>query len=163
MRSFSNLWYWIAVAVLWSSTAHYVLGVPFDLVQRAVRGGGQAEEDLRDMVRINVNRIVYIAGAAGTWLVALGSCLLTVLAMLGWSYGNEFCQALFLLLFPMSLVAILSTRTARRIAAQAPQGAALHRRLKRHRFFTQAIGMASIFVTAFWGMAQNMQIGVLGG
>lgn len=163
MRSFSSLWYWIAVAVLWSSTAHYVLGVPFDLVQRATRGGGQAEEDLRDLVRINVNRILYIAGAAGTWLVALGSCLLTVLAMLGWGYGNEFSQALFLLLFPMSLVAVMSTRTARRIAAQAPQGTALHKRLKRHRFYTQAIGMASIFVTAFWGMAQNMQIGVLGG
>lgn len=163
MRSFSNLWYWIALAVLWSSTAHYVLGVPFDLVQRAARSGGQAEADLRDMVRINVNRILYITGAAGTWLVALGSCLLTVLASLGWGYGNEFCQALFLLLFPMSLVALLSTHTARRIAAQAPEGAALHKRLRRHRFFTQAIGMLSIFVTAFWGMLQNMQIGVLGG
>jgi len=163
MRSFSNLWYWIALAVLWSSTAHYVLGVPFDLVQRAARSGGQADADLRDMVRINVNRILYIAGAAGIWLVALGSCLLTVLASLGWGYGNEFCQALFLLLFPLSLVALLSSHTARHIHANAIQGKALYKRLKRHRFFTQAIGMVSIFVTAFWGMLQNMQIGVLGG
>jgi hypothetical protein len=42
MRSFSSLWYWIALAVMWSSASHYVLGVPFDLVQRARRRGGQA-------------------------------------------------------------------------------------------------------------------------
>ncbi len=163
MRSFSNLWYWIALAVLWSSASHFVIGVPFDLVQRAARSGGQAEQDLADLVRINVNRILYITGNAGTLLMSLASFLLTVLAMLGWVYGSEFCQAVFLLLFPMCLVALLSARTARRIAAQAPEGQQLHRRLKRHRFYTQAIGMVSIFVTAFWGMLQNMQIGVLGG
>ncbi len=37
MRSFSNLWYWIALAVTWSSTSHWVLGVPFDMVLRARR------------------------------------------------------------------------------------------------------------------------------
>jgi hypothetical protein len=41
MRSFSNLWYWIALAVLWSSTSHWVLGVPFDMIQRARRRAGR--------------------------------------------------------------------------------------------------------------------------
>nr|MDJ0826631.1 component of SufBCD complex [Rhodobacter sp.] len=57
MRSFSNLWYWIALAVLWSTSSHWILGVPFDLVQRASRYGGEAEVDLTDLVRINVNRV----------------------------------------------------------------------------------------------------------
>ncbi|MEC7258626.1 MAG: component of SufBCD complex, partial [Pseudomonadota bacterium] len=39
MRSFSNLWFWIALAVTWSTTSHWVLGVPFDMVNRARRNG----------------------------------------------------------------------------------------------------------------------------
>ena len=35
MRSFSNLWYWIALAVMWSTASHWVLGVPWDMVIRA--------------------------------------------------------------------------------------------------------------------------------
>jgi len=68
MRSFSNLWYWIALAVVWSTTSHYVLGVPYDMITRAKRSGGEAEADLHDLVRVNVNRLLYIAGAAGLWI-----------------------------------------------------------------------------------------------
>ena len=42
LRSFSNLWFWIALAVMWSSTSHWVLGIPHDMIQRAKREGGQA-------------------------------------------------------------------------------------------------------------------------
>ena len=48
---------WIALAVVWSSASHWVLGVPFDMVMRARRVGGQAEADLEDIARINVSRI----------------------------------------------------------------------------------------------------------
>ncbi len=57
MRSFSNLWYWIALAVLWSTASHFVLGVPFDLAQKAQKLGGERMQDLEDLVRINVNRL----------------------------------------------------------------------------------------------------------
>ena len=57
MRSFSNLWYWIALAVVWSTTSHWVLGVPYDMILRARRKGGQAMTDLEDIVRVNVNRL----------------------------------------------------------------------------------------------------------
>jgi hypothetical protein len=60
MRSFSNLWFWIALAVVWSTASHWVLGVPYDMVLRARRVDGLAEVDLEDMVRININRILYI-------------------------------------------------------------------------------------------------------
>ena len=159
MRSFSNLWYWIALAVLWSTSSHYVLGVPYDMVTRARRHGGEAEEDLRDMVRVNVNRLLYIASAAGLWLVGIACFGLTVLAILGFVYWVEFAQALFLLALPMSLVFALSIRTARII--RAADGAGLYDKLRRHRVMVQAIGMMSIFVTAFWGMWQNMAVGVL--
>jgi hypothetical protein len=163
MRSFSNLWYWIALAVVWSTTSHWVLGVPYDMVQRAARHGGQAEVDLEDMVRINVNRLLYISAVSGLWLIGLVSSLVTSLLILGFWYGIEFAQAVFLLAAPMTIVGALSLHTARRIQAQGLAGAALRRRIFRHRTATQFVGMLSIFVTALWGMYQNMSIGPLGG
>lgn len=162
MRSFSNLWYWIALAVVWSTTSHWVIGVPYDMIQRAQRHGGEAEADLEAIVRINCNRLNYIAGVSGLWLAAIVSGLLTALALLGFWYWIEFAQAVFLLAAPMTLVAYLSLRTARGITADAPSGEALRRRLIRHRIATQVVGMFSIFVTALWGMYQNMSLGALG-
>jgi hypothetical protein len=83
-------------------------------------------------------------------------------AILGFGYGNEVAQALFLLGFPLTGVGILSLRTAQRIRAEATRGEALIARISRHRLAVQAIGMVSIFVTAMWGMYQNMAIGPLG-
>jgi hypothetical protein len=37
LRSFSNLWYWIVLAILWSSLSHWTLGVPYHIVTRARR------------------------------------------------------------------------------------------------------------------------------
>lgn len=159
MRSFSNLWYWIALAVVWSASSHYVLGVPYDMISRARRQGGAAEEDLRDLVRVNVNRLIYIASVAGLWLVGLAFFVLTALAVLGFAYGVEFAQAVFLLAFPMSLVFALSVRTAR--AIRDADGAGLHAMLQRHRLHIQIVGMLAIFVTAFWGMYQNLSVSVL--
>ncbi len=163
MRSFSNLWYWIGLAVIWSTTSHWVLGVPYDMVLRARRHGGDAEVDLDDMVRINTNRILHIGQVSGLWMLALGCALLTALAILGFWYEVEFAQALLLLALPLSIVAALSLRTAHRIQTAKDRGEALHRRLHRHRVVTQVIGMASVFVTAMWGMYQNLAMGPLGG
>jgi len=163
LRSFSNLWYWIGLAVIWSTASHWVLGVPFDMVLRARRHGGQAEMDLEQMTRINCNRLLYIGRVSGLWLLGFGSALITVLAMLGFWYGVEFAQALFLLVFPLSIIGLLSMGTARRITAAALSGDALQNRLRRHRLYTQIIGMLSVFVTAMWGMYQNLLVGPLGG
>jgi hypothetical protein len=70
MRSFSNLWYWIALAVLWSTTSHWVLGVPYDLVQRARREGGETEEDVLSMLRGSCNRLAHIGEVLGFWVLA---------------------------------------------------------------------------------------------
>lgn len=163
MRSFSNLWYWIALAVVWSTTSHWVLGVPYDMIQRAARHGGEAEADLEDMVRINCNRLLYIAGVSGLWLLGLVSGLVTSLAILGFWYGVEFAQAVFLLAAPMTIVGALSLSTARLIRDRGLRGEALRKRMHRHRVHTQIVGMIAIFVTALWGMYQNMSIGALGG
>ncbi len=159
MRSFSNLWFWIALAVFWSSASHWVLGVPYDLVQRAARSGGNAQQDLEDLVRINVNRILHIGRVSGLWLLGFVCFVLTALGVMAFWYWVEFAQAVFLLAFPMSLVGALSLSTARLIETEQPEGEALHRRLYRHRVYTQFIGMISIFVTAMFGMYQNLAVG----
>jgi hypothetical protein len=163
MRSFSNLWFWIALAVVWSTVSHWVLGVPYDMVQRAARNGGQTETDLEDLVRINVNRILFIVRVSGLWILAITCAILTGLGMLGFLYRIEFAQALFLLGFPLSVVGLVSLSTAHRIEADALHGDALRRRLRLHRIYTQLIGIMAIFVTAMWGMYQNMTVGALGG
>lgn len=163
MRSFSNLWFWIALAVFWSSASHWVLGVPYDMVMRARRHGGQAEVDLETMTRINVARLLYIGRMSGLWLLGLTCFVLTGLLILGFVYWVEFAQAVFLLALPMTLLGLMSLVTARDIETGGLCGEALRRRLAKHRLRTQIIGTVFIFVTALWGMYQNLSIGALGG
>lgn len=163
MRSFSNLWFWIMLAVVWSSTSHWVLGVPWDMVLRARKGRDESSvNDLEAMVRINTGRILYIARESGLLLSGFMSFVLTVLCLLGFVYGNEFSQAVFLLLFPLSIVGLLSLASAHVIRRDGLSGEALFKAMHRHRLMTQVVGMISIFVTAMWGMLQNLTTGALG-
>ena len=80
--------------------------------------------------------------------------------LLGFVYEVEFAQAVFLLAAPMTLVGVLSLRAAVKISVLDLTGKDLHRKLTRHRMTIQGIGMVSIFVTALWGMWQNLQLSV---
>lgn len=163
MRSFSNLWYWIALAVLWSSVSHWVLGVPFDMIIRARRKtDGEAMSDLDDLVRVNVRRTLYIAETAGSWILLFGSAVFTAFLLLAVFYDLEFAQAVILLAAPLGLLGGLSVWTSRKIRAEGDQGEALVRRLMKHRFLTQMIGVIAIFVTAMFGMYKNLYVGPLG-
>lgn len=161
MRSFSNLWYWIALAVLWSSTSHWVLGVPFDMIQRARRHGGQAEADLEAMVAINTRRFLGISRTAAAPIFAVVSFLLSGLFILAVWYRSEFAQAVLFLFVPMIFVGWLSLRTALRIEAGEQAGPPMYRRLMLHRRLVQAVGMVSILVTSMFGMYQNLNVSIL--
>ena len=162
MRSFSNLWFWIVLAVMWSSASHFVLGVPWDMVMRARRRGGQTAADVDTLARIKAARLVYILDEAGLFLTGFVMALLSGLGVLGFVYGIEFCQAVFLLGAPMAVVGALSMRAARAVIAGGLAGEALWLQLRRHRRAVQAIGMVAIFFTALWGMWQNLTSNVLG-
>jgi hypothetical protein len=150
MRSFSNLWYWIGLAVVWSSTSHWVLGIPHDMIQRARREGGQAMEDVEDLARINAGRLIHVVDRGSSAIIALA-----------FYYDVEFAQAVFLVAFPMSFVVLFSVRSCRQIVEGENKGAALCRRLTIHRRITQVIGMVAIFVTAMWGTYQNLSLSIL--
>ncbi len=157
-RSFSTLWYWIVLAIVWSTASNWVLGVPFDMVLRARRQGAGALSDLETLVRINVSRILFIARESGSWLAGFSTFILTVLGTLAFLYNVEFAQAVFLIALPLKLVGVLSLAAATRIEAQGLRGDALCRVLQRHRTWTQIVGMISIFITALYGMYQNLVV-----
>lgn len=163
MRSFSNLWYWLGLSVFWSTVGHWVLGVPHDLIRRAERGDApEAQHDVETLVSVYVRRLLFIARTAGILLVAGLSFVLSMLVLLAVHYDVEFAQALLCLLVPGTVVFLLTLRTARLIEAGEGQGAALLRRLRRHRASVQLVGMVSIFFTGMFGMYQNLLIGVYG-
>lgn len=158
MRSFSNLWYWIALAVIWSSASHWVLGVPFDLVLRARRKGGRSAEDLVTLTRVNVARILIIGRDGGVVLVTVASFFLSALVVLGFVHGVEFAQAVSLVLVPLAFVGLLSLRAAARLepvlaAEVTPETVAAA--LARHRISIQAVGVVAITATSMWGMIVN--------
>jgi hypothetical protein len=157
-RSFSNLWYWIVLAIMWSTLSHWVIGIPYHMVQRARRGDEAAEADLQALAEINTRRILDFARLSGTAMVASSAFVVTSLIVLGWGYRVEFAQAVVLLLLPLILVAGLSVRTAR--VLQDSGFDRLHLRLRNHRFGVQAMGIFFIFGTAFWGMYVNLRGGM---
>jgi hypothetical protein len=161
LRSFSNLWYWIGLAVLWSTASHWVLGVPFDMILRARRRGGEAALDLEALARINARRLNGIAQRSGLGIVAFSFFLLAFLATLAVLHDFEFAQALLFLMVPMMAIFALTLRLAARVTAEDPPLEALVRMMLRHRMVIQLIGMLSIFVTALFGMYKNFSVGAL--
>lgn len=160
LRSFSNLWYWIGLVVIWTAVTHRVLGVPFDMVLRAKRDGyaGDTTDDLVDLARIHVLRLLSLRDASWLGLVAGGVFGLTLLFVLGFFYGVEFAQACFLIALPLAAAFGLTLRRAQKILDQDPTPEQLCRSLTRHRMVLQGLGLASVCVTAVWGMFVNLTL-----
>ncbi|WP_417807782.1 component of SufBCD complex [Thioclava sp.] len=164
LRSFSNMWYWIALAVVWSSASHWVMGVPWDMVGRARRRGGLAATDLVEITFINARRLDGIWADAGVAISIILPFILSFLAISGFFYGAEISQAVFLFALPLSGVFALSVSLSHRLCTQpdvekSPE-MVIHA-LSRHRVWVQAIGVASIIFTSFWGMFQNLRFSSL--
>jgi heme/copper-type cytochrome/quinol oxidase subunit 2 len=151
-RTFSNIWYWLAVMVTWAVATHWVIGVPFDMVVRARRQGGQAAQDLDILVAINLRRLLTLSGTPAVILVGIGAFVVTAAAMLGFVYGLELAQGLFCLVFPLVFVAVLTWRSCQRLALDQQTGPAFIRALVRLRFWIQLIAITALFCTALLGI-----------
>ncbi|OYU18405.1 MAG: component of SufBCD complex [Rhodobacteraceae bacterium PARR1] len=158
-RSFSSLWYWLALSVVWSSASHWVLGVPYDLIRRA-RKDADAQRDLEDMLRVNVHRMLFYVRGSGVLSVAGTAFVLSALVVLAVT-GIEFAQALLCILLPMLPVFALRIRLALQFERGEHGSADLDSVLSRHRATVQVIGMLAIFFTGMFGMFQNVRIGAL--
>lgn len=156
LHTFSNVWFWLAVAVTWSTVSHWIIGVPFDMIFRARRQGGQAVTDLEMLVDINVRRLQTITDLAGIWITGFVCFALSSLATMGFYYGFELAQGFFCLCFPLTFVGMLNMRQSKRYAVNPPRGEALARDLLKLRFWIQVVAVVSIFFTAMYGMYHNL-------
>ncbi|SDY59656.1 hypothetical protein SAMN05444004_10293 [Jannaschia faecimaris] len=161
LRSFSNLWFWIALAALWSTMSHWVIGVPFDMVRRAARGNEVSLRDMHVLANIQARRILFIADETGLITTAFSFFLVTTMSLLGFLYEVEFAQAILLLFLPMAVVGWITLRAARKVEGLEPED--LGNLLFRTRRWIQLTGMLSIFVTSMWGMWVNLNSSVLHG
>ncbi|MGR3469130.1 MAG: component of SufBCD complex [Shimia sp.] len=155
-RSFSNLWYWIALAVMWGTLSHWTLGIPFDMLTRAQRDGGEAVQEVEALAFIHAHRLARMDAKSGLWVLGVGSLVLTSLALMAVLYGIEVAQAALLLAAPFAVVWLLTLRLAHRLVAQAVRGEELLNLLARHRLTVQVLAVVSIFVTALFGMYHNL-------
>lgn len=158
LDTFSNVWYWLAVAVTWAVVSHWVLGVPFDLVIRARQASPQAMDDLEVLFDTHVRRFNMIDDFVGTPVVALTAFVLAGLAMTGFYYGIEFAQGIFLIGFPLTIVGVICQRACRRYQDSPPAREDLAAELLRLRIFIQIIAMIAVFVTAAYGMYFNLTV-----
>lgn len=163
LRSFSNIWFWIALAVLWSNVTHYVLGVPYDMVLRARRLGAWAMADLEAMTNAQARRRVLFLRGSGVWIVGFWAAMISALLVLAISFQFELAQALSLLFVPLTLVGFLGIRFALRQDAAPLTGEALVTALIHHRFAVQALGLLAVFLTTMWGMWYNLALRPFGG
>lgn len=161
-RSFSSLWYWIVIALLWMGLTRSALGVPYDLLARARRLGGQTQLDVEALARIHAERYIYYWSRGKTFQVAVLGFVVSGLLVLAIGFHFEFAQAVLFILLPLAMVAASSLRGAMRILTDCGQGDALHQLMWRHRLFVQLIGFVFIFLTAIFGLIHNVTAGFYG-
>ena len=162
LRSFSNAWFWIMLVLAWSSMTASLVGVPYDMVVRARRHGGQAMLDLETQALVQSRRRIAIIAQSGVALMAIWAAMLTMFVTLGFVYGFEMAQALAFLLLPLSIAVLIGLPLTHRIAAGVLTGEQLVKSLMWHRFKMMSLGLVSILLTTLWGMVFNLVMPTLG-
>ncbi len=153
-KSFSSIWYWIITGVAWSMACHWTIGVPYDALVRAHSKGGAAADDAETLALLNIRRIVGFFTKGAAIVVAIIAFLLAICGTFGFIYGYELAQALFMLLFPLTIVQVFNVRLAFNIYRQGIEGEALRKRLVGRRFWNQVIGLMSIFLASMVAFLQ---------
>lgn len=161
LRSFSTLWYWIALAAFWAHSLRAVMGLPHKMVARArLDEAGLDLLEAAAQVQAHYRRAIWQRGQV--WITALLGAALGALTVLAFAYGIELAAALWFIAVPALVFAGLDLRMARQILAQKGQGAALVQLIFRFNIYRQLIAMASILVTVCYGFIYMAQTGYFG-
>lgn len=167
-RSFSTIWFWLALIGMWSAAGRNVLGVPVEVLARARTAlrhdapDGPEAITLMDWLSLTLPRW-RLGPREGAVFLGLTSFGLTSLALLGFGFGLELAQALTLVGVPFWLLFWLRVRLARRLApilADAQQGvlplsdavAGTVRHMVRHRMLHMVLSVVAVLATLLWGM-----------
>ncbi|WP_435168099.1 component of SufBCD complex [Falsirhodobacter sp. 1013] len=158
LRSFSVLWFWIALAGFWTIVTRNVMGVPQDVILNA-RTDARAAEEMLWLTRFHVRRKLAMPAGLRVALVAVVAFVLSGLLALALA-GLDAAQALFLMGAPWALIEALRLRLAHRLAAEAPDAETLANRLIWHRIMVQAIATTAIFITLIWGVWRVLSLSI---
>lgn len=148
--SFSSIWFWVFLGILWSHVMQAPMGVPVDLVRRAQAGDPASAADLQALTGVRLAETQRMAVMA-PWRAGAWSFALALLAGLGVGYGIELAQAALALAAPLALVRWVEARAARPMA-EVPDMQALIRAHMVLRRKVQGIGIAAVFLTSVFGM-----------
>jgi hypothetical protein len=146
-ESYYSIWYWILLTSVWTVVCYHTLGVSYGMILRAQRSPIVAAEV--DSVALMISfRLGWIRRRLGMPLAAIAGFGLAALAVIGFVAKIEFAQALFMLLFPLSLVAAATLALSRDIVEKKPQGEVLRAMLSRRRRWNQVIAIVTLLATA---------------
>ncbi|QBX35264.1 hypothetical protein E4191_11585 [Paracoccus liaowanqingii] len=166
-RSFTTIWYWLALIGMWSAAGRTVLGVPSEVLARARSAQGEGEGQgpavitLLDWLSLVLPRW-RLGPREGAVFLGVTSFLMTSLIVLGFVFWLELAQALVLLLVPFWMLFWMRVRLARRLfplIAAAQDGGApvaeaalgVSRAMTWHRRWVTVLSMVSVALAALWG------------
>ncbi|MSU89951.1 hypothetical protein GE300_10055 [Rhodobacteraceae bacterium 2CG4] len=160
--SFWTLWFWIAHVVAWSMASHFAMGVPYDMIVEANREtaeDGPWARATEAMILAQAFRFTAMARRFGVAAAAAVAFLLSMLVTLGLHTDIEFARAVATILGPLTLIYVLTVRTAFRIEQTHARGAALRRMIRTQRLQNQMIGLMAIAIAvavAVWEVMRNI-------
>jgi len=160
--SFWTLWFWIAHVVAWSMASHFAMGVPFDMIVEANREKSEDGPWVRAteaLILAQAFRFTSMARRFGVAAAAAIAFLLSMLLTLGIHTDIEFARAVATILAPLSLIYVLTIRTAFRIESSGARGAALRRMVRGLRLQNQLVGLLAItcaVAVAIWEVMRDM-------
>lgn len=152
--SFSNIWYWVILLIIWAYATHQIAGVPFYQLHFAKReNDAELQTELTQICQLNANRVQqFFAPKASILFALVCGFAFGFWAYAGFSTRHELVQASFLLVFPNFLVLLLRWRTLRTISQRTPDFAQLYRIIWWHRFWVMVAGAFVLFGITIWGV-----------
>ncbi|MDO5621616.1 MAG: hypothetical protein Q4G24_09125 [Paracoccus sp. (in: a-proteobacteria)] len=162
-RSFGVVWYWVALAWVWTRAGRRVLGVPREVIAAARRSLNSPTPEppeavaLLDWLSLNLPRWQPTPVERAV-LVGIGGFGLGGLWALGAGLGLELALAASLLLTPLALLWLLNLWLAARLARLLNSAEPLRdiatqaaRRMVWHSRLVFALGVISVMATAMVG------------
>ena len=156
--TFLSVWYWTLLAVFWAMATHFPHGVPFDLLRRAQRHGGEDLAIFDRLARRLLDRIEEGARRSGALGMAGGGFVLAGLSTAAVLGRAEWAQGLLAIVGPAAWMLFMSIREAIALradlieAAARPEGGPSPERLLefyfRRRWANQFIGTVSLALAA---------------
>lgn len=150
-KSFDDIWYWLLLAVSWSLTTYWTMGVGNNEARAAQEKGGKYLSNFETLIAMYCDRVNEGIVRYGPPVMLVVSFVLAMLATLGFWFWILFAQAMFILVFPLCVTSLVSMVFASRQVRDPAEGRDLIKRYRKLRLVKQTIGVFAITTASFWG------------